>query len=143
MPGSGPIPHVAARSRWSPRHIPLRYCARTIRKPLIKNSSRTCNWSRACWPESVGIMLTIARRFNGPAHSGNGGYVAGGLAQRFLEEFGTTPGAKGEGTLRKPPPLEKPLTLRQPAETEILRLLEGTTVIAEAESGETTGGIIE
>lgn len=88
-------------------------------------------------------MLTIARRFNGPAHSGNGGYVAGVLAQRFLEEFGTTSGAKVEVTLRKPPPLEKSLTLRQPAETEILRLLDGTTVVAEAELVEAAGDLVE
>lgn len=88
-------------------------------------------------------MVTIARRFNGPPHSGNGGYVSGVLAQRFLAEFGATPGAKVEVTLRKPPPLEKPLTLRQPPETEVVRLLDGTTVVAEAEAVEATGTAVE
>ncbi|NUR64017.1 MAG: hypothetical protein HOV87_35970 [Catenulispora sp.] len=88
-------------------------------------------------------MVTIAGRFNGPPHSGNGGYVCGVLAQRFLAEFGATPGAKVEVTLRKPPPLEKPLTLRQPPETEVLRLLDGATVIAEAEFVEATGVPVE
>lgn len=88
-------------------------------------------------------MLTIARRFNGPPHSGNGGYVSGVLAQLFLEEFGDTPGAKVEVTLRKPPPLEKPLAVRQPAETESLRLSDGATVVAEAELVEAAGELVE
>ncbi|WP_194898080.1 hypothetical protein [Catenulispora pinisilvae] len=88
-------------------------------------------------------MLTISRRFNGPPHSGNGGYVSGMLAQLVLAEFGDTPGAKVEVTLRKPPPLEKPLTVRQPEESESLRLLDGSTVIAEAELVEAAGELIE
>ena len=88
-------------------------------------------------------MLTIARRFNGPPHSGNGGYVSGMLAQLVLEEFGPTPGAKVEVTLRKPPPLEKPLTVRQPAESESLQLVDGTTVVAAAELVEAAGELIE
>ena len=88
-------------------------------------------------------MLTIARRFNGPPESGNGGYVAGVLAQRYLETFGATPGAKVEVTLRKPPPLEKPLEVRQPEETESLRLLYGSTVVAEAELVEASAEPIE
>ena len=82
-------------------------------------------------------MLTIARRFNGPPESGNGGYVSGLLAGRFVAEFGELPeSARVEVTLRKPPPLETELTLRVPDETETLRLLHGTTVIAEAEAVE-------
>jgi hypothetical protein len=88
-------------------------------------------------------MLTISRRFNGPPQSGNGGYVSGLLAQRLLEEVGETPGAKAEVTLRKPPPLEKPLTVRQPEESESLRLLDGATVIAEAELVEAAGELLE
>jgi hypothetical protein len=88
-------------------------------------------------------MLTIAHRFNGPPHSGNGGYVSGLLAQLVLEEFGDTPGAKVEVTLRKPPPLGKPLTVRQPAETESLRLLDGSTVVAEAELVEAAGELLD
>ena len=88
-------------------------------------------------------MLTISRRFNGPPHSGNGGYVSGMLARLVLEEFGDLPGAKVEVTLRKPPPPEKPLTVRQPAESESLRLLDGSTVIAEAELVEAAGELVE
>lgn len=88
-------------------------------------------------------MLTIAHRFNGPPHSGNGGYVSGMLAQLVLEEFGESPGAKVEVTLRKPPPLEKPLTVRQPAESESLQLVDGSTVVAAAELVEAAGELIE
>lgn len=88
-------------------------------------------------------MLTISRRFNGPPQSGNGGYVSGLLAQFLFEEFGDTPGAKAEVTLRKPPPLEKPLAVRQPEESESLRLLDGSTVIAEAELVEAAGDLLE
>jgi hypothetical protein len=88
-------------------------------------------------------MLTIARRFNGPPQSGNGGYVSGALARRVLDELGPVPGAKVQVTLRKPPPLEKPLAVRQPEETEVLRLLDGTTVIAEAELVEAAGEVVE
>ena len=88
-------------------------------------------------------MLTISRRFNGPPHSGNGGYVSGLLAQLVLEEFGDVPGAKVEVTLRKPPPLDQPLAVRQPAESESLRLVDGSTVIAEAELVEAAGDLLE
>ena len=88
-------------------------------------------------------MLTTAHRFNGPPHSGNGGYVSGLLAQLVLAEFGETPGAAVEVTLRKPPPLDKPLTVRQPAETESLRLLDGSTVVAEAELVEAAGELLD
>lgn len=45
----------------------------------------------------------IGRRFRGPADSGNGGYSAGMVA-RYL-------GGSGEVTLRRPPPLERPLAV--------------------------------
>ncbi|MFW6027423.1 MAG: hypothetical protein ACOC91_01300 [bacterium] len=45
--------------------------------------------------------ITIARRFNGPPDSGNGGYVCGRLAA-FVD-------SPAQVTLRRPPPLETPL----------------------------------
>ncbi|MFD0639458.1 hypothetical protein ACFQ9X_55630 [Catenulispora yoronensis] len=60
-----------------------------------------------------------------------------------MAEFGPTPGAKVQVTLRKPPPLEKSLTLRQPPETEVLRLMDGGTVVAEAELVEAAGELVE
>jgi len=68
--------------------------------------------------------ITIARRFNGPANSGNGGYVCGLLA-REIE-------GPSQVTLRAPPPLEIPLHLER---TESgVRLTHGGGVIAEAVS---------
>ena len=47
--------------------------------------------------------FVIRHRFRGPADSGNGGYTAGMVA-RFL-------GGDAEVTLRRPPPLERPLAV--------------------------------
>jgi len=67
--------------------------------------------------------IAIARRFNGPASSGNGGYVCGLLA-REIEGPSTV-------TLRAPPPLETPLTLERDGGR--VRLMYESAVIAEAE----------
>ena len=49
--------------------------------------------------------LIVPARFNGPARSGNGGFVCGTLAERV-------PGAAAvEVTLRTPPPLDTPMTV--------------------------------
>ena len=48
--------------------------------------------------------IVIPARFNGPARSGNGGFVSGSLAERV-------PDARQhavEVTLRRPPPLDVP-----------------------------------
>lgn len=66
--------------------------------------------------------LTIARRFNGPPKSAQGGYTAGLLAARL--------GGTAEVTLRLPPPLETPMTVD--AESDGLVLRHGDDVIAEA-----------
>jgi hypothetical protein len=91
----------------------------------------------------VRSQLTIPNRFRGPARSGNGGWTAGSLAVHLLEE----PPAPGAGpastrravevTLRRPPPLETPLTVRHeqdPSGHEGRRavLLEGEALVAEA-----------
>ena len=47
--------------------------------------------------------ITIARRFNGPPGSGNGGY-SGGLLAREMQTFGAV-----QVQLRAPPPLDTPL----------------------------------
>jgi hypothetical protein len=75
--------------------------------------------------------LTIARGFNGPRLSGNGGYVAGVLAARFTEALG------GDGTveitLRAPIPVDRPLQLAR--EDDALMLRDGATLICEARAG--------
>ncbi len=72
--------------------------------------------------------LTIPSRFNGPPNSGNGGYVAGLLAERLGER-------SVEVTLRAPPPLDAPLSLR-PREGGGLALVNGDTLLAEARAAE-------
>lgn len=66
--------------------------------------------------------VIIAKRFNGPPNSGNGGYVAGLLARQFT--------GASEVSLRAPPPLETPLTLRSDANSATLS--DGDTLIGEA-----------
>jgi hypothetical protein len=67
-------------------------------------------------------QIVIAKRFNGPAGSGNGGYVCGLLARRIE--------GASEVKLRAPPPLETPLTLAR--EDGRVTLRDGDTLIAEA-----------
>jgi hypothetical protein len=70
--------------------------------------------------------ITIDRRFRGPTDSGNGGYVAGAVAE----------GVDGTATstLRIPPPLDRPLSLQGDGSSS--RLLDGEVVVAEAESAQ-------
>lgn len=66
--------------------------------------------------------VTIAPRFNGPPGSGNGGYVCGLLAARI--------DGPSEATLRVPPPLETPLTLKR--ESHGVALYDGEVLVGEA-----------
>jgi hypothetical protein len=70
----------------------------------------------------MGETVTIDRRFHGPPNSANGGYTSGLLAG-FLE-------GPAEVTLRKPPPLERPLSVVR--EDGHVRLVDGEALIAEA-----------
>lgn len=65
--------------------------------------------------------FVIERRFRGPADSGNGGYSAGMVA-RYL-------GGDAEVTLRRPPPLERPLTVTR-SEGRVL-VHDGEHLVAE------------
>ncbi len=65
--------------------------------------------------------LTIDGRFNGPPDSGNGGYVCGMVAN-LIE--GTA-----EVTLRKPPPLDKPMKIQQKPEGTV-QIMDGETLVA-------------
>lgn len=67
--------------------------------------------------------ITIDARFNGPPNSAQGGYVAGILAN-FLG------GTNVEVTLRKPPALNKSLTVADDGDS--LRLLDADILVAEA-----------
>lgn len=76
-------------------------------------------------------MVTIAARFNGPDHSGNGGYVAGMLGEEVGADVVTS-------TLRIPPPLDVPLSWEHDShhDGELVRLLTaGGAVVGEASPG--------
>ena len=66
--------------------------------------------------------ITIPRRFNGPPESANGGYASGLVAGLLA--------GRAEVTLRRPPPLERPLAVIRAGENVELRDLE--TLVAEA-----------
>ncbi|KAB7741456.1 hypothetical protein GA707_18100 [Nostocoides sp. F2B08] len=66
-------------------------------------------------------QVTIRRRYCGPPDSGNGGYVCGLMARSLG-------GGRVEVRLLAPPPLERPLTLRQGRHEGTL--LDGETPIA-------------
>ena len=68
--------------------------------------------------------LVVPARFNGPARSGNGGFVAGSLAERVS----TTDAV--EVTLRRPPPLEIPMALTSDGSVTTLGI--GDEVVATA-----------
>lgn len=71
--------------------------------------------------------VTIAREFNGPTDSGNGGYVSGLLAKRFDEIVSVS--------LRMPPPLDTPLAVAKDGDALNLTLADGT-LVAHTEPGE-------
>ena len=66
----------------------------------------------------------IERRFRGPEDSGNGGYTCGLIAA--AAGFGTA-----EVTLRRPPPLDRPLELVR--EDDRVWVRDGETLVAECE----------
>jgi hypothetical protein len=70
--------------------------------------------------------VTIDRRFRGPLESANGGYAAGLLGSRV--------GSAAQVTLRLPPPLGRPLVVRQ--EGDRLVLEDDGRLVAEAVPGD-------
>lgn len=69
--------------------------------------------------------VTIEGRFNGPKSSGNGGYTCGVIAQAF--------NGSAEVTLRRPPPLDRPLALVRADER--ISLLDGDVLVADCQAG--------
>ena len=74
--------------------------------------------------------LLVPARFNGPARSGNGGFVAGSLAEHVPHVTGHAV----EVTLRTPPPLDTALTVRD--EDDRTLLVDGEVVVAEGRAVE-------
>jgi hypothetical protein len=71
----------------------------------------------------MGEQVVIERRFNGPPDSGQGGYVCGLVAERIDTPVATV-------SLRRPPPLERPLDVHAAAGGAVA-LLDGEELIAE------------
>ncbi|MDX6667466.1 MAG: hypothetical protein QOK04_846 [Solirubrobacteraceae bacterium] len=69
----------------------------------------------------------IARRFNGPPDSAQGGYACGLVAERI--------GGTASVSLRRPPPLERPLDVRR-GENGSVALLDGGEVVADGAAAE-------
>ena len=69
--------------------------------------------------------ITIGRRFRGPENSGNGGYTCG-LIAALLD-------GDAEVTLRRPPPLERPLTVERHGAAGA-SVFAGEILIAQAET---------
>jgi hypothetical protein len=68
------------------------------------------------------VQIVVAPRFNGPPGSGNGGYTCGLVAQAL--------GERAEVTLRRPPPLGRPLdVVRSESRVEVR---DGNARVAEA-----------
>ena len=68
-------------------------------------------------------QVVIARRFNGPPDSAQGGYACGVVADRIDAPVATV-------SLRRPPPLERALAVRRNA-NEAVSLLDGEELVAE------------
>lgn len=74
--------------------------------------------------------VVIEARFNGPPGSGNGGYVCGLLGKLI--------GDSAEVTLRKPPPLERALTIEEEGvgDERHVRLMDGAELVASGRAAE-------
>jgi hypothetical protein len=73
----------------------------------------------------VAETIVIEERFNGPPHSGHGGYTSGILA-RLID-------GPAEATLRAPPPLGRPLTVER-RKDDSFALVDDETLVAEGRS---------
>ncbi|HEX6247577.1 MAG TPA: hypothetical protein VFZ64_06870 [Nocardioidaceae bacterium] len=77
--------------------------------------------------------VLIPARYCGPTSSGNGGYTAGLLAERFANHPRPDPECPVvEATLRRPPPLETRLEVEHLDDEARTRLLDGKVLVAEA-----------
>jgi hypothetical protein len=76
--------------------------------------------------------MVVEQTFRGPPDSGNGGYVAGALAECF-DRFGVDRHAQAvEVTLRAPTPLDCELEVHPASDQQSLELMQGATLIAQA-----------
>lgn len=90
--------------------------------PEVRPASATANATET---------IEIPFRFRGPPSSGNGGYVAGAIAQLFDCALPMASDAAIEVTLRAPIPLDTPMQVLRPGPEQV-RVQLGDTLIAEA-----------
>lgn len=86
--------------------------------------------------------LVVPSRFRGPSSSGNGGWTAGALA----ELAGWSTGVTVTVTLRKPPPLETPMTMTGGTvgeEGALTAALDGEPVAVAVRDGEQPAALAE
>lgn len=88
------------------------------------------------------VDLTIPHRYRGPARSGNGGWTGGSLAERVCDATGCL---TVEVTLRMPPPLDVPMSVRHELDgDDVLTVLAlGDTVVAQARPVDDEVGTVE
>jgi len=79
--------------------------------------------------------IIIPARFRGPPESGNGGYVAGAIAECFQSSGTASADSAIEVTLRAPTPLDRSMNAVRP-DDDNLQLVLGETLIAEAKRTE-------
>ena len=111
------------RDRPLPARPPARDSTSSPWTICARRSPRCPPVREASLPET----LTIPARFNGPPGSANGGYTCGRVAQLVGAE-------EVEVSLRKPPPLERPLEVVRDGERVELR--DGDTLVAEGQPAE-------
>jgi len=81
--------------------------------------------------------LVVAGRFCGPAGSGNGGYTAGLLAAQLAGDLEPV-----TVTLRRPPPLDAPMDVRERTAGAGAELWRGDVLVAAAELGAFTADAV-
>ena len=74
--------------------------------------------------------VTIAKKYNGPNDSGNGGYCAG----LFAQSFDNNSRQAIEVTLRSPPPLDQPITIK--GNQQSAECMHGDTLVAQIKHSE-------
>ena len=84
------------------------------------------------------MELVVPARFCGPPESGNGGWTSGHLARAVR----TTPALPAVTVrLRTPPPLDRPMTVRDaPGDEGAVELVDGDHVVAQARPDRGPGG---
>ncbi|MEZ5559903.1 MAG: hypothetical protein R3E86_15330 [Pseudomonadales bacterium] len=73
-------------------------------------------------------QLVIPARFRGPPNSGNGGYVAGAVADLFADPY-AGPDAAIEVTLRAPIPLDTAMSVQRPDADSVRIVLEEQLIV--------------